>query len=120
LLKTLKEVKMKRKLTLVSAASIAVLPVFVPIKDASAVPAFARKYGTSCYTCHSGFPARNAFGEAFKNNGYPGQEERMRISQSRTRLSLVQMAGKRVSRARPGRPIYPDMLHLLFMLPVPW
>ena len=39
-------------------------------KDASAVPVFARKYQTSCTTCHVGFPKLNAFGEAFKNNGY--------------------------------------------------
>ena len=39
-------------------------------KDASAVPAFARKYHTACSTCHIAFPARNGFGEAFRNNGY--------------------------------------------------
>lgn len=46
-------------------------------KDSQAIPAFARKYQTSCYTCHSGFPTRNAFGEAFRNNGYrwPGGDD---------------------------------------------
>jgi hypothetical protein len=37
---------------------------------ASAVPVFARKYQTSCQTCHVGFPKLNAFGEAFRLNGY--------------------------------------------------
>ncbi len=35
-----------------------------------AIPAFARKYKTSCVTCHTGFPKLNAFGEAFRRNGY--------------------------------------------------
>ncbi len=39
-------------------------------ETAYAVPAFARKYKTSCATCHVGFPKLNAFGEAFRRNGY--------------------------------------------------
>jgi len=35
-----------------------------------AIPAFARKYGTSCQTCHIAFPALTPFGEAFRLNGY--------------------------------------------------
>src|SRR5689334_13670924 len=34
------------------------------------IPAFARKYNTSCATCHNGFPKLNSFGEAFRRNGY--------------------------------------------------
>jgi hypothetical protein len=37
---------------------------------ARAVPAFARKYGTSCLTCHTVFPKLTPFGEAFRRNGY--------------------------------------------------
>ncbi len=35
-----------------------------------AFPAFARKYHTSCQTCHIAFPALTPFGEAFRLNGY--------------------------------------------------
>ncbi len=35
-----------------------------------AIPSFARKYKTSCTTCHYAFPKLNSFGKAFKNNGY--------------------------------------------------
>ncbi len=40
-----------------------------------AIPAFARKYGRSCQTCHVAFPKLNAFGEAFRLLGYhlPGE-----------------------------------------------
>src|SRR6476661_10911873 len=46
---------------------------------ADAVPAFARKYHTSCQTCHIMFPKLNAFGEAFRLRGYrmPGETEEM-------------------------------------------
>jgi hypothetical protein len=37
---------------------------------ADAVPAFSRKYQTSCQTCHAIFPKLNPFGEAFRLNGY--------------------------------------------------
>jgi hypothetical protein len=36
----------------------------------SAIPAFARKYQTSCTTCHNNYPELNDFGEAFKKNGF--------------------------------------------------
>ena len=35
-----------------------------------AVPAFARRYGVSCSTCHTSWPALNATGYAFKLSGY--------------------------------------------------
>lgn len=35
-----------------------------------AIPAFARKYQTSCTTCHNNYPELNDFGEAFKKNGF--------------------------------------------------
>jgi hypothetical protein len=46
---------------------------------AYAVPAFARKYQTSCSTCHVIFPKLNAFGEAFRLRGYrmPKETEEM-------------------------------------------
>ena len=37
---------------------------------ARAIPAFARKYQTSCLTCHTVYPKLNPFGEAFRRNGY--------------------------------------------------
>ena len=65
-----------RLATLALTASLAVL--FVPA-SATAVPAFARKYQTSCQTCHVVFPKLNAFGEAFRLRGYrmPAETEDM-------------------------------------------
>lgn len=41
----------------------------VPVRS-EAIPAFARKYETSCLTCHSVYPRLTPFGEAFRRNGY--------------------------------------------------
>lgn len=40
------------------------------VPKSSAIPAFSRKYQTSCTTCHSNYPELNDFGEAFKKNGF--------------------------------------------------
>lgn len=68
--------------------AIFMVPLLFWSKQSSAIPAFARKYKTSCYTCHSGFPTRNAFGEAFKNNGYrwPGGDDEDKAKQEQTKL----------------------------------
>ena len=53
--------------------AIILLAVFVTLIsqiDASAIPAFARKYETSCTTCHVIYPKLNAYGEGFRNSGY--------------------------------------------------
>src|ERR1700740_1824390 len=42
----------------------------VSTPKASAIPAFSRKYQTSCATCHSNYPELNDFGEVFKKNGF--------------------------------------------------
>lgn len=49
---------------------IIVLALFEASRDSYAIPAFARKYQTSCATCHNNYPELNDFGEAFKKNGF--------------------------------------------------
>ena len=39
-------------------------------ESAFALPIFARRYQTSCTTCHTLIPKLNPFGIAFRNNGY--------------------------------------------------
>ena len=50
--------------------SLVILGLIALAEPASAMPAFARKYRTSCTTCHVVFPRLNPFGEAFRRNGY--------------------------------------------------
>jgi len=40
------------------------------VPKGQAIPAFSRKYQTSCTTCHNNYPELNDFGLAFKKNGF--------------------------------------------------
>lgn len=44
------------------------LPVFKA--NVYAIPAFARKYGMPCSSCHEAWPKLSPFGQSFKDNGY--------------------------------------------------
>ncbi|MBI2389051.1 MAG: hypothetical protein HYV09_05480 [Deltaproteobacteria bacterium] len=55
---------------LLSASLAAALAVSLYSPSARAIPAFARRYETSCQTCHVAFPKLTPFGEAFRRNAY--------------------------------------------------
>ena len=57
-----------RSLLTCAAMLFAVLLVDTP--KAAAIPAFARKYGLPCSTCHTAWPELNYFGLAFRDRGY--------------------------------------------------
>ncbi len=44
--------------------------MLLSVHNVWAIPAFARKYQTSCVTCHAPFPTLTAVGESFRLNGY--------------------------------------------------
>ena len=54
---------------LVSALWLAVALVLFTA-PASAIPAFARKTGLRCTSCHESWPVLNDFGRAYRDNGY--------------------------------------------------
>jgi hypothetical protein len=57
--------------------TIALLLVLAAISlTASAIPAFAKKTGLRCSACHEAWPKLNAFGQAFRDNGYEVGNER--------------------------------------------
>src|SRR4030088_2011357 len=45
-------------------------------QSASALPAFARKYGLRCSACHESWPMLNYFGQKLKDNGYQLMNDR--------------------------------------------
>ena len=55
---------------LVATAVVIVWVVLVSAPKSSAIPAFSRKYQTSCTTCHNNYPELNDFGLVFKKNGF--------------------------------------------------
>ncbi len=52
------------------AALLVAATVLLLAGQAQAIPAFARRYETSCQTCHIAFPKLTPFGEAFRRNAY--------------------------------------------------
>src|SRR3990170_2773600 len=65
------------RLRLIVVGAFLVTLVALSVRPAEAIPAWSRKYQTSCSTCHAIFPKLNYFGKAFRNNGYrfPGGED---------------------------------------------
>ena len=59
-----------RRLTVVATVVTVAWAVVATVPKSSAIPAFSRKYQTSCSTCHNNYPELNDFGEAFKKNGF--------------------------------------------------
>lgn len=58
----------RSRIALMAVATLLAAMIFA--NTAQAIPAFARKYQTECSTCHSAWPALNAAGRKFKENGY--------------------------------------------------
>src|SRR5271157_3894334 len=53
---------------LVDTRPVSALPI--PGGTVRAIPAFARKYGMPCSSCHQAWPMLSPFGQQFKDNGY--------------------------------------------------
>ncbi len=63
------------RLAVVSCYVLFVLAiVLVDCRPASAIPAFARKYGMPCSACHLAWPMLSPFGQQFKDNGLSNGE----------------------------------------------
>lgn len=69
----------------------AVLSILVASTRAEAIPAFARKYGVSCSTCHSAWPILNQVGQNFRDNGYQfglGKDDPVTLSNAYVPLAI--------------------------------
>ncbi|MFZ5564517.1 MAG: hypothetical protein ACOZBW_10730, partial [Thermodesulfobacteriota bacterium] len=54
--------------------------------DAHAMANFARRYQTSCVTCHSTYPILNPVGDAFRLNGYRFEDDEQYVKEPPTEL----------------------------------
>ena len=81
---------------------LVVLTLLVKVPSGKAIPAFSRKYQTSCTTCHNNYPELNDFGEAFKKNGFkfPTDDETF------VKQEPVMLGSKAQKEAFPGA-VYP-------------
>jgi hypothetical protein len=65
------------------------------VRSGESLPLFARQQHVPCTTCHMAFPRLNAFGMAFKQNGYrmPGQPGKSPWDSENFPLSLIGNVG---------------------------
>jgi hypothetical protein len=68
--------KPQRVSSVLAAAFALVFLILGASQSASALPAFARKYGLRCSACHESWPMLNFFGQKFKDNGYQLMNDR--------------------------------------------
>jgi hypothetical protein len=59
-----------------TAALVLTFVILSCSQPATALPAFARKYGLRCSACHESWPMLNYFGQKFKDNGYQLMNDR--------------------------------------------
>ena len=96
---------MRRTRTILHSILFASSIILLNVPTASAIPAFARKYDTSCQTCHVGFPKLNPFGEAFRLNGYRMPKE----TEEQIKIKPVSLGAEAYKRMWP-KAIYPSDL----------
>jgi len=80
--------------------------MFLNVPSANAIPAFARKYQTSCQTCHVGFPKLTPYGEAFRLLGYRLPQE----SEDQVKIKPVSLGADANKKLWPKDAIYPSDL----------
>ena len=70
-----------------------------------AIPTFARKYSTSCMTCHESFPRLNAVGEAFRLNGFKFLDDELYIKEE-----PVEMGDEAYKNLWPRNAVWPSSI----------
>ncbi|HYW66410.1 MAG TPA: hypothetical protein VFB10_06860 [Candidatus Dormibacteraeota bacterium] len=83
-------------------AGAVVWVVLAAAPKSDAIPAFSRKYQTSCTTCHNNYPELNDFGEAFKKNGFKFPKD----DETFVKQDQVLLGSKAQKEAFPGA-VYP-------------
>ena len=68
--------KSRRLVSFLAAVFAFAVLILGTSQPASAIPAFARKYGLRCSACHESWPMLNFFGQKFKDNGYQLMNDR--------------------------------------------
>ena len=76
---------------------------------ASAVPSFARKYNTSCQTCHTQFPVLNPFGEAFRRNGFRFPSTNGSLDSDAAKENTIPMGQEEYEKTFPNS-VWPDRI----------
>lgn len=99
----------RRTLPFVFALAATLITFFSLIRPAQAVPSFARKYETSCLTCHTVYPALNPFGEAFRRNGYRFPSQNGSVDSDATKAEHIPLGQEEYKKTFPNS-VWPDKI----------
>ena len=91
------------------AAAVGVVVFLAATRDAGAVPSFARKYQTSCLTCHTVYPVLNPFGEAFRRNGYRFPSQNGSVDSDAVKSNMIPMGQEEYKKTFPDS-VWPDKI----------
>jgi len=87
---------------LLVALVAAMLATFAGVRKADALPSFARKYQTSCLTCHTIYPVLNPFGEAFRRNGYRFPSQKGSVDSDSVKSSMIALGQEEYKKTFPN------------------
>lgn len=93
----------------VLAVLVAILAFFYALPEAWAVPSFARKYQTSCATCHTVFPVLNSFGEAFRRDGFRFPSNQGSVDSDAVRAEMTALGQEQYEELFP-QAVWPDSI----------
>lgn len=99
------------------AIAIGVVAFFLEIPAAHAVPSFARKYQTSCITCHTVFPVLNPFGEAFRRDGFRFPSEHGSLDSDAVKAEMLALGQEEYEQLFPDA-VWPDAIPVAVPLSV--
>lgn len=91
------------------AAAVATIVYFASAGDARAVPSFARKYQTSCQTCHTVYPVLNSFGEAFRRDGYRFPSQNGSEDSDSEKAAIIALGQEEYKKTFPDT-VWPDKI----------
>jgi len=91
------------------AVAVAVVVYFAVAGEAQAVPSFARKYQTSCQTCHTIYPVLNPFGEAFRRNGYRFPSQNGSVDSDAEKAPSIALGQEEYKKTFPDT-VWPDKI----------
>ncbi len=99
------------------AAAVGFFMFVAMARDAFAVPSFARKYETSCQTCHTIYPVLNPFGEAFRRNGYRFPSQNGSLDSDAVKAPQIPLGQDEYKKTFPDS-IWPDRINTAVPLSV--
>ena len=93
----------------ISTCLVALFILLAHEKSAVAVPSFARKYNTSCQTCHTNFPVLNPFGEAFRRNGFRFPSTNGSVDSDAAKENTIPLGQEEYEKTFPNS-VWPDRI----------